>query len=100
MPCVNTKGVVGALNEFAEFCRMGISVNMLNGSGRQVPYILIITKRRSAKKSPTEPKEKFIGFATNVPDIDIAEYGKRWGIEMGYSMIESIRVRTRSKKIC
>ena len=33
MPCVNTQGVVGALNEFAEFCRMGVSVNTLDGSG-------------------------------------------------------------------
>lgn len=66
---------------------------------RQVPYILIITKRKSAKKSSTEPKDKFIGFATNIPDIDIAEYGKRWVIETGYSMIEAIRVWTRSTKI-
>ena len=66
----------------------------------RAPYILIITKRRSAKKQSTEPKENFIGFATNVPDVDIAEYCKRWGIETGYSMIEKIRVWTRSKKIC
>lgn len=98
MLCVNTQGVVGALNEFAEFQRMGVSVNMLNGSGKKVPYILIITNRRRTKDSLTEPKDKFIGFATNVPDIDIVEYDKRWGIETGYSMIEKIRVWTRSKK--
>ena len=72
IPCTNTQGVVCSLNEFSEFCRMGVSVNILNGSGRRVPYILIITKRKSAKKSSTEPKDKFIGFATNIPDMDIA----------------------------
>lgn len=100
MPCVNTHGVVGALNEFAEFERMGVSVNMLDGSGRRIPYILIITKRRGSKKSSGEPKEEFIGFATNVPDIDISEYDERWMIETGYSKIEAMRVTTRSKKIC
>lgn len=98
MPCVNTQGVVSALNEFAEFQRMGVSVNVLKGSGKKIPYILIITHRRN-KDSPAEPKDKFIGFATNVPDIDLAEYDKRWGIETGYSMIEKIRVCTRSRNI-
>ena len=99
MPCVNTQGVVSALNEFAEFQRMGVSVNMLKGSGRKIPYILIITHRRSGKDSPTEPKDRFVGFATNMPDMDLAEYDKRWGIETGYSMIEKIRARTRSRKM-
>ena len=38
----------------------------------------------------------YIGFATNRPDIELTEYAHRWVIETGYSMIESIRPRTRS----
>ena len=85
-PCTNTQRVVCSLNEFSEFCRMGVSVNILNGSGRRVLYILIITKRKSIEKSSTEPKNKSIRFATNIPDMDIAEYGKRWMLETGSGM--------------
>ena len=44
-----------------------------------------------------QPKEKFIGFATSLPHININQYSSRWGIETGYSMIEAMRAKTRSR---
>ncbi len=66
---------------------MGVSVIMLNGSGRKISYILIITKR-SSNDSPTKPKDKFIGFATNIPDVNIVKDVA----ETNYSIRENIRV--------
>ena len=44
------------------------------------------------------PKEKFIGFATNMQLKDSELYSKRWGIETGYRMMGEARARTRSTK--
>ena len=61
---------------------------------------MIITERtRRKKSSKNEPKNRYIGFATNAPDIDVALYSKRWGIETGYKMLEAMRPRTRSQNI-
>lgn len=98
MPCTNTTGVVGALNEFAAGRRQAVSEHILIGSGRQVPYHMVITDRKKRGKKPAIlPKEKFIGFATSLPHIDINQYSSRWGIETGYSMIEAMRAKTRSR---
>ena len=102
MPCTNTKGVVNALNEFAAGKRQKVSENYLKGSGRCIPYTIIIDRRKkkkskdSKKETPT-PEEMFIGFATNDPDMDIAKYSSRWGIETGYAMVENMRAKTRSR---
>lgn len=98
MPCPNTPGVVEALNEFAAGQRQSVSDHRLEGSGRRVPYHLIIADRkRNGKKPATLPKERFIGFATSVPDIDINLYSARRGMETGYAMIEAMRAKTRSR---
>ncbi len=57
-----------------------------------------ITERKKIKRNTgnKEPKEKYIGFATNSPNVNVRKYAKRWGIETGYKMIESLRPRTRS----
>ena len=112
MPCTNTKGVVSALNEFAAGKRQKISENYLKGSGRCIPYTIIIDKRKKEKKNSSKegkkkskegkketptPEEMFIGFATNDPSMDIAKYSSRWGIETGYAMVENMRAKTRSR---
>ena len=98
MPCRNTKGVVDALDEFHKFERSGISECRIANEEESAPYTMIIVRRtRAMEKIPSLPKEMYIGFATNRPDIELTEYTHRWVIETGYSMIESIRPRTRSR---
>ena len=98
MPCRNTKGVVDALDEFHEFKRSGKSEYRISNKEESAPYTMIIARRtRAMEKIPNLPKEKYIGFATNRPSIDLKEYTSRWAIETGYAMIESIRPRTRSR---
>ena len=112
MPCTNTKGVVNALNEFAAGKRQKVSENYLKGSGRCIPYTIIIDRRKKekknsskkdkkkgidSKKEPPTPEEMFIGFATNDAYMDIAKYSSRWGIETGYAMVENMRAKTRSR---
>ena len=100
MPCRNTKGVADALEEFHKFKRPGISEYRIANKEESAPYTMIIARRTNAmKKIPNLPKEMYIGFATNRPNIDLAEYTHRWAIETGYSMIESIRPRIRSQKL-
>ncbi len=57
-----------------------------------------ITERKKIKRNTgnKEPKEKYIGFAINSPNVNVRKYAKRCGIETGYRMIESTRPRTRS----
>jgi hypothetical protein len=100
MPCSNRPGVVSAIREFAGGRRTAVSQNTLSGSGGSVPYILVIDERRRCKKNPKSdppPEETYIGFATSVPDIDIRVYGHRWVVETGYSKVEAMRPRTRSR---
>ena len=111
MPCTNTKGVINALNEFAAGKRQKVSENYLKGSGRCIPYTIIIDRRKKkkdsskkgkkkgidSKKEPPTPEEMFIGFATNDASMDIAKYSSRWGIETGYAMVENMRAKTRSR---
>ena len=50
---------------------------------------MVIDKRKNTKKdTSTEPKERYIGFATNLPGGNINRYPARWGIETGYGLIE------------
>ena len=98
MPCRNTKGVVDALDEFHRFERSGVSEYRIANEEESAPYTMIIARRtRAMEKIPSLPKEMYIGFATNRPDMKLTEYTHRWAIETGYSMIESIRPRTRSR---
>ena len=75
---------------------------IVGGDGREVSYTMTITERKKKKKKKDDddellPHEKYIGFATNVPDVDPDSYGNRWGIETGYRMIENTRAKTHSK---
>ena len=100
-PCRNTDTVVNALDEFAAGRRGRISESCItNADGVSVTYTMIITERtRRKKNSKDEPKNRYIGFATNEQDVDVAMYGQRWGIETGYKMLEAMRPRTRSRNI-
>ena len=100
VPCKNTYNVVDALNEFDRRIRDGTSNVTLEGKDVSVKYVMVIEKRTSRKdKSPdAEAKERYIGFAANSNETDVAAYLKRWGIETGYRMIENLRLKTRSTR--
>ena len=100
MPCSNRPGVVSAIREFAGGTRTAVSENRISGEGGSVSYTLVIDERRRRKKNPKPdppPEERYIGFATSVPDIDVRVYGHRWVVETGYSKVEAMRPRTRSR---
>ncbi len=100
IPCKNTTTVVDALNDFAAGKRKRITISVITSSTshQKFEYTMKITERKKIKRNTgnKEPKEKYIGFATNSPNVNVRKYAKRWGIETGYRMIESTRPRTRS----
>lgn len=98
VPCRNTYNVVEALNEFDRGVREGTSEATLENAGSSVKYVMITVNRtaRRNRDPDAKPEEKFIGFAANSNEFDVAAYRKRWGIETGYRMIEDVRLRTRS----
>ena len=98
-PCSNRPGAVTAIRQFADGKRQDVSENKLSGSDGAVSYTLVITERRRRKKNPKKdpsPEEKYIGFAINVPDIDVEVYVHRWVVETGYSKAEAMRPRSRN----
>ena len=107
IPCVNTAGVVKAIEEFSRGERPAVSVfRIAKSKNDYVEYTMRITgrKKKSRKKSKSEscvekPEEKYIAFATNRPDIDLKRYSERWMIETGFRMVENQRVRTRSRSV-
>ena len=107
IPCVNTAGVVKAIEEFSRGERPAVSVfRIAKSKNDYVEYTMHITgrKKKSKKKSKSEscvekPEEKYIAFATNRSDIDLKRYSERWMIETGFRMIENQRVRTRSRSV-
>ena len=107
IPCVNTAGVVMAIEEFSRGERPAVSVfRIAKSKNDYVEYTMHITgrKKKSKKKSKSKscvekPEEKYIAFATNRPDIDLKRYSERWMIETGFRMIENQRVRTRSRSV-
>ena len=107
IPCVNTANVVKAIEEFSRGERHAVSVfRIAKSKNDYVEYIMHITKRKkkSKKKSKSKscvekPEEKYIAFATNRSDIDVKRYSERWMIETGFRMVESQRVRTRSRSV-
>ena len=107
IPCVNTAGVVRAIEEFSRGERPAVSVfRIAKSKNDYVEYTMHITgrKKKSMKKSKSEscvekPEEKYIAFATNRPDIDLKRYSERWMIETGFRMVENQRVRTRSRSV-
>ena len=107
IPCVNTAGVVRAIEEFFRGERPAVSVfRIAKSKNDYVEYTMRITgrKKKSRKKSKSEscvekPEEKYIAFATNRSDIDLKRYSERWMIETGFRMVENQRVRTRSRSV-
>ena len=53
------------------------------------------TKREKKEDEEYELWEKYIAFATIDPELDVDEYPKRRGIEIGYRQIEDIRAKRR-----
>ena len=98
IPCKNTYNVVAALDEFDKKIRDGTSEVTLENQDSAVKYIMVVQKRTARKdKSPDAPAhERYIGFAANSNETDVAAYRKRWGIETAYRQIEGIRLKTRS----
>ena len=94
--CTNTDGVVTAIREFAAGRRPAVSTHAIHKSKKEhATYTIIIPKRRrrkSKKRSPTNQEDIYIVFATNRPGINANRHAERW-------MIESQRVRTRSKTV-
>ena len=101
MPCRNTHGVVESLRRFAADPRRDTLPCTLAGSGETAPYNMVVVERRSrdSKKAPTAPENRFIGFATNMPWVDVIIYAVRWGIESGYAKVEAMRAKTRSRRL-
>ena len=108
-PCKNTDIVVDAIAEFAAGRRPAVSEMCTTYAyGVSVRYAMIIAERRKRKKKSGKensdnggdlaPKEKFIGFVTNMQLKDSERYPKRAGIKTGYRMMGEARARTRSTK--
>ena len=103
VPCKNTDPVVDTLDDFAAGrCPAVSEMHITNTDGVSVRYTMIITERRKKSRKGREsedlpPRERFIWFATNMPQTDAELYSKRWGIETGYRMIENMRAKTCSK---
>lgn len=97
IPCKNTPAVIDALNEYVQGRRGKISQCVITGVDLTVPYAMIITKRK--KKESEAIEDRYIGFASNNPNVNITKYQYRWGIETGYRMVEDGRAKTHSKNV-
>ena len=60
---------------------------------------MLRSDRQKKEKSPKSdaPEGRFIAFATNARWVDTVKYGKKWGIETGYRMIEHMRAKTSNR---
>lgn len=88
--------------EHAAGGRDRVSKTVITGSDKkECEYYTVIVPRRAKRKKKEgeryEPWEEYIAFATNNPEMDVAEYDKRWGTETGYRQMEDIRAKTRSR---
>lgn len=85
-------------------CRRRIAVHSVmksRGSKETAEYWLIGMLSRKAREGKWKPKdglrEKYVFYAASDPDLNVADYAKRWGIETAYRMDESIRAKTASR---
>ena len=102
IPCRNTDTVVDALGQYSRRSRHRVSELEIGegGGGCTATYWAVITERRRRKKHapyPEPPEEKYIAFATNVPDADPDRYRWRWNIETGYRLLEQGNAKTRCR---
>ena len=83
MHCTDTGRVVVALNGFADKRHSRVSENITESGRRSATYNIMITERKNTqnekKKKSTDPREEYIGFATNAPDIDASRYASSGG---------------------
>lgn len=103
MPCPNTPHVKGSISEFDAGQRGERSKATITRTAKdEREYDMVIVPRRAKREKKEyeeyEPWEKYIAFATSDPQLDVAEYAKRWGIETGYRQIEDVRAKTRSSR--
>ena len=101
IPCRNTATVVEGLNLFAEG-KIGDAMRLtIRGDGVAASYNMVVAPRRKIyrKKSAAAAENKHVGFATNMPRVDVIVYAGRWGVESGYANVEAMRARTRSRKL-
>ena len=103
MPCPNTPHVKDGLSEFDAGERGEQSKATITHTAKdEREFDMKIVERRAKREKKDgeeyEPWEKYIAFATSDPELDVAEYAKRWGIETGYRQIEDVRAKTRSSR--
>ena len=101
MPCRNSQGVVETLNRFDQGGPPRDAIPCtLKGADGTASYNMVVTTRRkrdSGKSKSKAPEDRFIGFATNMPWVDVIIYAVRWGVESAYAQIEAMRAKTRSR---
>ena len=100
MPCTRNAKVKDALASFAagtleSFSKQGVK----SSSKASIRYDMVIeSKKKRRNKESKKPEDKYVAFATTTPWTDMEEYGRRWGIETGYRMVENARAKTSSTK--
>ncbi len=91
MPYRNNSGVVGTIHRFAAGDRLkGAIPCVLEGAGGTAPYTVVIAachKREHGKFGSTAPQDRFIGFTTNMPWVDVIICAVRWGIEPAQRLV-------------
>lgn len=101
MPCRNSPGVVWTLNGCGDISPPRDAIPCrLEGADGTAPYNMVVVARRrreKGKSGSTAPEDRLIGFATNLPWVDVIIYAVRWGIESAYAQIEAMRAKTRSR---
>ena len=100
MPCTRTAKVKDALASFAAGTLESVSKQEMKSSSKaSIRYDMVIEpKKKRRNKESERPEDKYVAFATNTPWTDMEEYGRRWGIETGYRMVENTRAKTSSVK--
>ncbi len=105
MPCVKNKGIKRAIIECSEGKRKSISEYTMSAAADESCKFTLVILSRANTESETDPLEKYVAFATNIPLGDILwnvrklpeDYRRRWGIESGYIGVEEFRARTTSR---
>ena len=100
MPCTRTAKVKDALASFAAGTLESVSKQEMKSSSKaSIRYDMVIEPKKKRRNKESERSEdKYVAFATNTPWTDMEEYGRRWGIETGYRMVENARAKTSSVK--
>ena len=101
MPCRNSPRVVETFNRFDQDDPPKDAIPcILEGADGTAPYNMVVAARRKrdpGKAQSRAPQDRFIGFATNMPWVDVIIYAVRWGIESAYAWIEAMRTKTNSR---